>query len=342
MDEDILAFFEYLFDSSTEDEYYEVRLLLIDDKQIYKLLKIYCEKNDLILKNGISIFVNKTNYHKLLALLSHEKLKFCKPCYSVNPRVMVKNNIGGSYEFMKSVRRVYFDIEYAGDIQMPEHLNNRVEIIIEYLKKYKLIHYTLIDSGVGRHLIYNIFPQNITDARKLYYKKFVEFITDTFNNEFIKIDIPKDFTRVLGFPGTFNKKRNKYVKILKLEKQVNEFKLYSARVARSAKGKSMDINFSVNEKSDLKKIMLMLKQSFPDDAPVNNILFFNFKLLLSKYCDNKKVEWDAIVERFKSFVSEVERIQKYKFPMNRPKPDLYYSRKKLNDFCQEWCKKVTF
>jgi len=263
-----------------------------------------------------------------------------KICYSANPRRFDnEGNISGGLTHIKKLYRLFFDIEFIDDKYYNDDiLDKYVNNIISYLKRYNLTEHTLIHSGGGRHLIYNIPATQLTLPRKRWFSSFIHEIGAKFKHDFCKIDLnATDVTRILGLPGTLNVKRNKVVKLVRVTNAINtKFKIKSKREEKYKLTANTVTYIEADVKSNLKKIMEILKHPLPVDAPTNGVLFFNFKLLLSKYADKNNIPWSKICSQFKDFVKQVERIQKYTFPMNQPKSELFMSKTNLNKFCEDW------
>ena len=321
-----------------KNEYIEIRFVNIQHKKLYSFLKQYCKENNILLYKSCCIFVQEKDVTKVLPLLINNYINNnSKICYSVTPRVMIHNSIKGDYEHIKHIHRIYFDIEYSTKVCNEDILNNFVERIIQYNQKYNLYYYTLIHSGGGRHLLYTVPKTKVTERRKEYYKNFIKHIQNILNTNITKVDAPLDFTRVLGLPGTLNPKRNKIIYPIQRDIRVNEeFRFNKRSTNIKYKQTHTTIQFTEHDSTQLQKIQQLLLTPLPEEAPTNNVVFFAFKVLLSKYSEEHSIPWDSIVKEYKDFVKRVEKIQQFHFPMNKPNPSLAFPKNKLNEYIKKY------
>lgn len=273
-------------------------------------------------------------YEQLLKIIQFDDYFFSKNtkiCYGVSERRYRDGEIFGSYEHIDYVRFAYFDIETKNGIKNDEMLEYFTQQIQRYLMRYNLFHPTKVDSGIGTHLIYKIPPQKITDPKKAWYKEFIEELCKEMTNPFYKLDPIKDFTRVLGLPETMNVKRSSKVETIDLSTENNYFLIKSKRLSSIKTISPANIYLNTTKDSELQKIMKLLSTEMPEDAEVNNIVWFYFKVLLRDI----GIDFNKIPKEYQDFRRQVERLQHYNFPFNKPEDKYVYSSRKLNDFCKE-------
>jgi hypothetical protein len=186
------------------------------------------------IKNNKKIcwFVN--NYDDFMSIISYNNYFFCsynsgcKLCYGLNFRQEYKTEklkkIDGSYNSVKYVTRLFFDIEpldhdrELNNIEWNFLTNNYISYLKKILEEYGITRDPLIiSSGIGIHLLYNIPFVIISDNKKKWYKEnFMNRITNEMSSIYpkIKIDNIFDFTRIFGLPESYNIKRKKQVKII--------------------------------------------------------------------------------------------------------------------------------
>ena len=228
-------FWNYLYNNTQKDSqeaYIEIRLLS-PSSNVYNTVK---NIKHLPTKNNCQIFIKNFAELKYLFILNDGVLyKESKMCYALQPKYMLNGEINGSYDCITNVHKIYFDIEKSDHSQMTESekqlcLHKYIyNTVIPYLEQFGLIEYVIIDSGNGYHLIYNIMPQRITDARRRYYKEFIEKVHKVLSNEMFKIDPLKDFTRVTAMPESLHPRLKCKVRILEMKDGINSIKLGSKR-----------------------------------------------------------------------------------------------------------------
>ena len=320
-------FMKNIMEKYDKNDYVEMRFLHIQHQKVYEILRKYCEKHEILIHKNTCLFFNKKNIEYAFPLITHLK-PYAKICYSVNPRIKT-DNIAGDYEHMKKVHMIYFDVEPLG---ITTGFQKNLDNLTDYLKRFGLKEPMIINSGLGRHILYKIKPQKITENKKEWYRSFVDELRLKFNTDTFRVDIPKDFTRVLGMPGSLNIKRQMPVYVLNLNDKINRFKIKSKRVKKYNK------ETTINAKDVLTKIVQILKTPLPEDAEINNVVWFNFKILLRDI----GLDFNNLPDYIKQIRRDVELIQHYVYPFNRPADKYTFSAAALNNFCKKYKIEVKF
>ena len=276
-------FEKFLFPLDTS-EFVEIRLSSINNKEVYRVVDEFKKENpQIICKKNTQFFVK--NIEEIKKIITFKEGYFninSKICYGLNKRVRDKNEeLAGGYKNIKKVDTVFFDIEAKthGEVKgvMRKLLQRYVDSVAEHLTQYNLIHPTLIDSGTGYHLIYKINDKVINKNTKERYKSFINNVLKTMDNEYFTIDVVYDLTRVFGLPGTLNPKRQKIVKVLKIDTEINEdFNLnrYGKLKKRVKNNNVVNVSGDIEDSLEWKILI-----NDPPHGERNNTLIFALKLL---------------------------------------------------------------
>jgi len=169
-------------------------------------------------------------------------------------------------------------------------------------------------------------------------------IIKKYSSDLIIVDITGfELARVGRLPFSINFKRNKkkycgpieivdegentglhdFIKSFydKIELEENKYEQYKAREI------SDEFKYTIDNIQDSKLVKFLIKDELPSGGR-NNILFFQFKLLLS----NLNISFKE--EKIKALVRDMERVQKHHFPLN-PCTGTFHPEAIIN-YCIEW------
>jgi len=293
-------FEKFLFPLDTS-EFVEIRLSSINNKEVYRVVDEFKKENpQIICKKNTQFFVK--NIEEIKKIITFKEGYFninSKICYGLNKRVRDENGeLAGGYKNIKKVDTVFFDIEAKthGEVKgvMRKLLQRYVDSVAEHLTQYNLIHPTLIDSGTGYHLIYKINDKVINKNTKERYKSFINNVLKTMDNEYFTIDVVYDLTRVFGLPGTLNPKRQKIVKVLKIDTEINEdFNLnrYGKLKKRVKNNNVVNVSGDIEDSLEWKILI-----NDPPHGERNNTLIFALKLLFKAKGIVDVTEYENILE----------------------------------------------
>jgi len=338
-------------EGSTNNFYNNFRSILLKNyrcsKKIVKELNgkekeyIYIKLFDKIIavtKNNCQIFIRVEFLDNFKLLFSYlEEAKNVKVCYSVNSKVIASDlSIAGGYDYMKTVNYLQFDIEETFKTPYYDGKEAKfdmfVDIITKKLSSYGLTDYTKVYSGNGAHAIFRIKETKITDGRKDWYKEFFGFISDCFNGQEFKLDLVKDFTRVLGLPGTLNCKWNKKVKLVNFSGVTNTFKLKTKKKRKYNVDKSniKILSFKSDDEREAKfleepLVKALLNECWPKGER-NLKLIFPLKLLFILYGYDERDEFVNYI------YSEVDLVQGGKICRNFPVKAEGFPKNFVNSF----------
>ena len=340
----LLDFWQLFIQPKKKNRYIELRAVpYTDDWKQNKKLFIECSKVGQTLSTSLIIypiqfFVN--DFNDVEKIFESEIPNLSKLCYGVNERkVNDMGLIGGAEEFIDEIKLIYFDIESTRHGELSEYENNVIDDFVEVIKnyiffKYELEHPLIIYSGAGRHLLYKITPNKLTDGRKRFLKKMNKDVCK-FNNEFFKVDNIADPTRILGLPGVKNPKWNKYIRIKNSIFYTNEYKIPSLKEPKNIDNIEFD-DKNLPKPKDSVEWKIMNNPTTPV-GDTNNTIVFNFKLLL-------KSKGYTQLQQYKPFQDIVNKVWKTKLTIN---PNQGTKGKRYNpgttiNWCrrnEEWCNK---
>ncbi|MCK4260173.1 MAG: hypothetical protein KAX49_14440 [Halanaerobiales bacterium] len=318
-------------------EYCEIRVLPTD-KRLYNIMYIWAKENNVYIKNKSQLFFRKRDFNLLYKFLSHKNyvvVKNAKVCYTLNPRVMVNGEIIKSgYDNMRSVYMVFLDIEMVNHKVMNifEKKLLKAQIIkkiINPLKNSKLKHHILIDSGNGYHLLYKIKRSDISKSRKAWFKKFINYMIESFNDTNYRIDPLKDFTRIFALPYTINQKHNRVVQVINPKYQRNEITMPFVRLKKKLKYNMFMPIGSTVEKS---LVWNLLQQDIPQ-GEIHLTLIFALKLLLKSLNLNYSIYEDKL---------NIIRDSSHSLNYNTGCDGKHYNKGIVINWCKrniEWCDK---
>jgi hypothetical protein len=300
--EDVKRFFNFIY-SYDKNKYLEIRILPVvnivsKDKQKEATTKVWNVLNNLNIENKKKNQFFIQTIDELLYILSElkEVYKIVKVCYGVNPRYKIKNKLSGGYANLIDVEYIYFDIDKKDHSNLQDieiiMIDNYVKTLTNYLIKYELKYPTIINSGAGRHIIYKIPKQKITECKKLWIKEFGKSIKSKFENDNFEIDAIFDFTRILSLPETINPKRQKWVKTEKISNLENKFKIKSKKIIKHVEY----INENLPEVENSIEWKILTNPNCPIGDTTNTIVFA-IKLLLKNKGIKDYYKYEQIVNK---------------------------------------------
>lgn len=327
-----LRIFWELIKPSKKTERTEIRLLApVDKTTFYALLRKFAEENpDILFRNYTQFFVDSyEDFEKVLSYNDNYFRLYSKPCYGISAREVVNYDIGGSYEYVKTARFIFFDFDKKDHTSLndreqellDEYIDN---IILPALKQYGLEHPIIVHSGGGRHLLYRIKEQALTLPRKEWYKALSKNLSKSLSNDLFEIDACYDFTRVFSIPETMNVKRKVKVTLKRADTTVNDkFRLKSLKVIAPTHEEKIQVD-------DLPEITQSLEWAIitSRDAPIgeiHNTVLFALKLL----CKAKGVVDGRAIERHILF-----RGANYKLNLNAGLDSKEYSPGIIINWCK--------
>lgn len=337
-------FWDYI-KPKTKEEYVEIRITpfgtptIENKRQFYKnLLQLKIELPNTKNNKYICWFCQTFDEVKTILTINNGFFNTHKLCYGVNKRFYNKKtqHIDGSYESLRYVDLLCFDLEKTDHSDITSDFEqslfeNYVKYVIHVLQRDNLFNPTIINSGVGKHLLYKIAPQKITDGKKLWYKQYIDDVNITLTNDNFTVDGLKDFTRILGLPGSMNPKRKKLTMIQTLSYHVNDFKIKSRRLCalsvqqQTFKGTKDEAIQNILQDPLVK---LLLRQQLPEGNR-NSHLIFPLKILLIQH---GFVERDTFVQ---SLFTKITHVQKERFPSNFPKTiRTQFNKNVVNKYCR--------
>ena len=205
-----------------------------------------------------------------------------KMCYGLQLRFKDKDGfIDGSYSSVNEVRLIGFDVE-SKDKGKPvgfkkELFDKYVFGVVSVLEKYGLFNPSIISSGAGKHLLYFIETQRITDGRKEWYKSFIDELNVVCSNDYFVLDPLKDFTRIWGC--VYNPKRKEPIIVESISDHVSKsFKIKSKRQPKIV----TDVRdvLSVGSVKDSLEFNILLKGESVPKGERNSVLVFFLKMLI--------------------------------------------------------------
>ena len=231
-----------------KNEYVEIRLTPTWSKQDWLKTRYFYKNIEELKQTYKDVLYNKSvcwfvqdfeTFYNIISFNEGYFSKHCKICYGINTRVQNKDKtINGSYECVKEYRFLFFDIEAADHGEIKSEFYKKIfdeeyiPTVIKYLETFNLYDPTIINSGVGKHLLYKIKRQNVTPKRKQWLKEFMNELSKALSNDTFIIDALSDATRIFGMPETMNIKRNKKVEVVKYSNVISEFKIKSKRIEK--------------------------------------------------------------------------------------------------------------
>jgi len=333
---DTYKFWEFI--QPAKNEYIELRLRPVFEiwqkkKEFFTQVENFKRENpEIITRKGVQFFIKDVKQLERFMLWNDGWfMENVRVFYGLSKRVKTKGEIGGGYKFIRNVEIIFFDIDKKDHTTIEDweaqFLDIFVEGITKYLQRFGLIYPTIIHSGAGRHLLYKIKKTKISDAKKRWYKSFVNMLAKQIQfmvpDSSYELDVISDFTRVFGLPGSMNVKRKKRVTILHYDDRINEkFKLRSKKEVKYTGTKS-----SI-ETPEIKKSLewaLMTHPNLPKGS-VHTILLFALKLLLK----------EKGVEDWKNYENEMNAVRKSTHILN---PQYGTESKNWHPgICINWCK----
>ncbi len=298
-------FWDWLVKGYPKDAYTEIRLMSIKDDDVYDEVKRFSINNpNIIMKKNSQFFIK--NFTELQTILKYNNYYFIynsKVCYSLNPRFLVDDNIGGSYEFLKIQNKIYLDIEKKDhsplynnqDLLIKKYADN----IIQYLFRYNLEYPTIIKSGNGIHIIYRTEIKKIDEGRREGYKKLINEIIEKTNSELFHVDSVVDLTRTTALPETLNPKNGYKVRWIELGELTNDFYVKKTQLRKK---KTQTILTKNNVRGSLAWKILT---NNPPIGNLNNTLLFYIKMLIR---DNE--------ENYREYEPEINRGYSSKWSLN--------------------------
>ena len=323
-----------------KNEYLEIRITNrynVSDRAYYDVVNDFKYKNpEIIVRNGCQFFIQKKEHMQLIIEWNEGFFRDnCKICYGITLRECKDlMKINGSYDCIKNIRFVFFDIELKSH-SMPtqaqsEMLDEYVLFVAKDLEDRGLKQPTIIHSGAGRHLLYKIAPTKITDAKIRGYKTFIEGVKEKLDNDLFEIDDVKDLTRVFGLPGSKNVKREKDVYPIRIAVELNDFKIPSER-----KKKFLFVDDSKAYRFPEIRQSLEWKIITHPKVPVGDVhstLLFSLKLLLKA---RGVTEYLSLERELNSVRGTKHKLDPYKGTENKSwSPGIIINWAKRN---KQWC-----
>lgn len=227
------------------------------------------------------------SFEELRIILSFKNGWFCvnsKVCYGLNHRSRtVDGLLNGSYDCVKSVRLIGFDLEARDHSLIDGFKKELFEVFVRKvvigLEFFGFKNPSIVWSGAGVHLLYLVVPVTVTVARREWFKDFVNDLSERFSNELFVLDALKDFTRVFGLPGSYNVKRGRLIVCEKVSSYVSSFRLKSKRVPKVVP--EVGVGVGVLPVGSVKgSLEFQLLLHVPPAGERHQVLVFALKLLL--------------------------------------------------------------
>ena len=274
-------------DADEKNEYLEIRPTPTfdikteqgrNDRQFYynKLKELNKQLPNTIVKKQCQFFIQRfAEFIKIMEFDDSWLLNNIKICYGINTRWMDKEkNISGGYKNLRNFRFIFFDIDKVDHSNTDEwevrFLDQFTTNVITHLEHYNLKHPTIINSGAGRHLLYRIEPNKITNGRKLWLKSWSKEIQTKFKNNMFELDSISDATRVFGLPYSMNVKRDARVHPVVISNFVSKFKFHSKK---QPKVNLEQIQKDLPEIKDSLEFNLLMCKDLPKGSIHSTILF---------------------------------------------------------------------
>ena len=226
----LLMFWNFLTKGLKRTDYIEIRAMNIINNEVYNLIREFSIAHDVKCNKNCQLFFKLEDFQKFLVFMDKNFInKNCKLCYGLAPRQVKEGKISGSYNNTGFATMIFFDIEKTthSDTTRKEKESMLVYVyfVADFLRRYGLKYYYVIDSGAGFHLLYRIPRTRLSEGKKRWFKHFIETLHDKLKTDSFHFDKLKDFTRVFGLPESDNIKRKQKVSVVREDDRINnEFK----------------------------------------------------------------------------------------------------------------------
>jgi len=226
----LLMFWNFLTKDLKRTDYIEIRAMNIINNEVYNLIREFSIAHDVKCNKNCQLFFKLEDFQKFFVFMDKNFInKNCKLCYGLAPRQVKEGKISGSYNNTGFATMIFFDIEKTthSDTTRKEKESMLVYVyfVADFLRRYGLKYYYVIDSGAGFHLLFRIPRTRLSEGKKRWFKHFIETLHDKLKTDRFHFDKLKDFTRVFGLPESDNIKRKQKVSVVREDDRINnEFK----------------------------------------------------------------------------------------------------------------------
>ena len=276
-------------------DYVEIRFNDGDKpREYYEAVRELLRQNpNIICRKYTQFFIREFNeLYTILTFANSYLLTYYKCCYALAHRRFkdveqedksIVNDIGGGYQYIDNIRLIFFDIELKGHNDVTADTDKLLDdyiskTFVPYMKRYKLDYPIIIHSGGGRHVLYKVKQTPFTEARNRWIKSFYTEVSNKLTDDFIKVDILADATRIFGIPGSMNVRRKKFVRLLASSFLVNgDFVIKSEKLPKIIASKNVNIDMNTPFENSLEWQILI---NNAEQGDRHQILLFANKLLL--------------------------------------------------------------
>lgn len=341
-----------------KEEYVEIRFTDSKKPRVFydKIKQFGKDYPSVIVKKGSQLFLQ--DFNDLLQLLLYDNCYFnsnYKICYGINNRFMdSEGELAGGYDYLYESRFAFFDIDKKDHSSTTEEEQVKLDSFIKrkvapFLSKFGLKYPILVNSGSGRHLLYRIPKQIITDGRRRWFREFSIYVSNKLENEEFDVDAIYDLTRVFALPSTFNVKRNKKVELVLFNDTTNSgFKLKTLK-AKKFSGKT-GLVLGTDSLENSLELQVLLHNAPQGNR--HNIVVFALKLLMRELGISDVSRYEQMINQIYGGSSDLDPFKgtegkvytpgiiinycknNWEWVKNHPKlVELYdmYTSKKLND-----------